>query len=252
MESPQQVKSDPAAPAAVYTAPREISVHHVARLMKMRGARAVVVVDALIPVGLVTDRDIVLRVTAAGLDAARVPVGTIMTTPLITMTSADRVDDAVALMDRHAVRQLPIVNQAGHLVSLLGLDDLLRLKRAGTATFAGLAQTETAFSPPSKTGATAPITKFSELGAPSPVQQQTTAPVTVRPVMVVPMIERRRWARLFFAARTWYQTNTKWVLLVIAVAVVGAGIAMVLRSFYDYEGSFYEPKDVSRERQARP
>ncbi|TPW02617.1 MAG: putative signal transduction protein, partial [bacterium] len=99
-----------AAQAAVYTAPRIIPVQH----------------------------DIMVRVTAPGLDAAKVMVGTIMSAPLVTIAESESVGNAVALMGRHGIRRLPIVDQAGFLVTLLTLDDILRLNLADSSVLTGI------------------------------------------------------------------------------------------------------------------
>jgi CBS-domain-containing membrane protein len=242
METPRVAGAEQGLPATAHAAPRDISVHHVARLMKARGVTAVVVVDAMKPVGIVTDRDIVLRVTAPGLDATKITVGVIMTSPVKALTTGDRLDDALALMDRHAIRQLPIVDQSGHLTALLSLDDLLRLKRAGTVTFTGLLSE----SPPEVTApipGPPPAAKFSKISAPEGFARPAAV---ARPAVVVPMVKRRQWTRVRFSIQSWYHRNGKWMIFMLAVAIVGTGIALVVGSFYNYKPKHYEPKDSTR------
>lgn len=112
----------------VYTVPPDAVVREAAELMRVRGVGDVVVVEGLKPVGILTDRDIVLRVTARGLDPAQVPVREVMSAPLITVTRETEVREGIALMGRHGIRRLPIVDKEGRLASILTLDDILLLQ----------------------------------------------------------------------------------------------------------------------------
>ncbi len=46
--------------------------------------------------------------------------------------------------------------------------------------------------------------------------------------------------------RTWYRRNGKWVIAMLVVSLIGAGIVLVLRSVYEYQSGYYEPKDIPR------
>jgi len=46
--------------------------------------------------------------------------------------------------------------------------------------------------------------------------------------------------------RAWYRRNGKWVIVMLVVSLIGAGIVLVLRSVYEYVPSYYEPKDTTR------
>ena len=46
--------------------------------------------------------------------------------------------------------------------------------------------------------------------------------------------------------RAWYRRNGKWVIVMLVVSLIGAGIVLVLRSVYEYQPSPYEPKDTPR------
>ena len=97
------------------------------------------VVDDLAPVGVVTARDIMARVTASGLDPAKVAVEAVMSSPLVTVAEDGSVSDALAVMGNHGIRRVPVVNEAGRLVMLLTMDDILMLNLAagGCARAAG-------------------------------------------------------------------------------------------------------------------
>lgn len=107
--------------------PKETAVD-VARRMRERQVGTVVVVDdAAQPMGLVTDRDLAVRVVAAGREGARTPVTDIMT-PMPTAVLEDTsIESALGHMRVGRIRRLPVVNGAGALVGIVALDDILAL-----------------------------------------------------------------------------------------------------------------------------
>jgi CBS domain-containing protein len=107
----------------VVTATPEASAISVARLMRDTSVGSVVIVDhGGSPAAMITDRDLALRVFAAGLDA-EVPVGDHASRPLVCGESAMELDEAAALMVQHRVRRLPVVD-AGRLAGIVTLDDI--------------------------------------------------------------------------------------------------------------------------------
>lgn len=74
--------------------------------------------------GIVTDRDIVVRVLSEGTDPAGVTVGEICSRELTTIAPTARVDDAVRLIREKAIRRLPVVGQAGEVVGIVTIGDL--------------------------------------------------------------------------------------------------------------------------------
>jgi CBS domain-containing protein len=74
--------------------------------------------------GMITDRDIAIRLVAEGLDPSKTKVSDIMT-PGVTYCFDDQsVEEASALMEAHQIRRLPILNRDKHLVGILSLGDL--------------------------------------------------------------------------------------------------------------------------------
>lgn len=102
----------------------------VAQLMRKHHVGAVVVVDSpktRRPVGIVTDRDLVLELMAEGLDPAVFTAGDIMSiNPILASPSIDALD-AVQLMNTHRLRRLPIADDSGQLVGIVTMDDLIEL-----------------------------------------------------------------------------------------------------------------------------
>jgi CBS domain-containing protein len=93
-----------------------------ADLMNRDVVGAVVVVDHDRPVGIVTDRDLVVRglVRRLLLDAR---IDSVMTAELITLPGDADLHDAMALFQRHAVRRLPLL-QDGRMVGMITIDDI--------------------------------------------------------------------------------------------------------------------------------
>ena len=126
----------------VVTATRDMSVAEAARLMRETHVGDVVVIDGLRPgtrpVGMLTDRDIVLEVVAAGLDPASVKVGDLLCEPLVTVSGTTGYVDTVRIMAEHGIRRLPVVTESGDLVGIVTLDDLLALVVVPLADLAGV------------------------------------------------------------------------------------------------------------------
>jgi len=78
-----------------------------------------------VPVGVLTDRDIVVSIVARGADPKALTVGDVMTANPVTAYELDAVEDAVQEMRRVGVRRLPVVGKLGELKGVLSLDDVL-------------------------------------------------------------------------------------------------------------------------------
>ena len=103
----------------------DMPVEQVGRLMREHNTGYVVVVDAgRRPVGVVTDRDLVLRVLAAGLPAT-VPVDGAMTHEPVTISVRKDSEDAARHMAQRGCRRLPTIDDDGRVVGVVTFDDLL-------------------------------------------------------------------------------------------------------------------------------
>jgi CBS domain-containing protein len=94
-----------------------------AGLMAKYDVGVIPIVDAETLVGLVTDRDLVVRVLAARQDPAEVLLRSIVTKEPVTVTPDTRLSEARDLMQEHRVRRLPVV-KADRLVGIVSLGDL--------------------------------------------------------------------------------------------------------------------------------
>jgi len=108
---------------SVRTASPEMSVRDAASLMREGDMGAVPVVDSGKLIGIVTDRDIVIRVVAEGKDSTT-PVAAAMTTTLFTVTPDDFVFEAIRLMGDKQIRRIPVINEAGELAGIIAMADI--------------------------------------------------------------------------------------------------------------------------------
>jgi len=110
---------------------RDSSVQEAARLMRQHHVGALVIVDKLdghvVPVGIITDRDLVVEVMATELDKKTITVGDIMVQELFSIKENTAVHDAVNFMRRKTIRRLPIINDAGELVGIITTDDIMEI-----------------------------------------------------------------------------------------------------------------------------
>jgi CBS domain-containing protein len=109
------------------TAAPDQRVVDVARLMATSHVGAVLVVEGGRPVGIVTDRDLVLRYLAQDRPPRDAPIRDFMTGDLVVAQVNDAIDHALFTMRQRGIRRLPIVSADGTLVGLVALDDLLVL-----------------------------------------------------------------------------------------------------------------------------
>lgn len=114
-----------------------------ARLMRENHIGYLVVVEpdlgdtAVKPVGVLTDRDIVVAVVARETDPRSLRVGDVMTRQPVVAAEGDSIATALQEMRRIGVRRLPVVGQRGQLVGVLSLDDVLDGLAADLQSVAG-------------------------------------------------------------------------------------------------------------------
>ena len=115
----------------VVIASRDTSVLDAAKLMRHHHVGDIVVTEESngrrVPVGIVTDRDMVLEVLAEELDPRRISVEDIMNPELITVRESEETLPAIQQMRAKGVRRVPVVRDDGALAGILAVDDLLEL-----------------------------------------------------------------------------------------------------------------------------
>ena len=118
-----KVKSVMSSP--VHSISAQQSIFEAAKLMDSDDVGVLPVVDDDELVGIVTDRDIIVRAVANGSDLDDV-VATIMTRTVETCRPDDDVDDALAQMGDAQVRRLPVVDNYGSVIGVLSIGDVAR------------------------------------------------------------------------------------------------------------------------------
>lgn len=112
-------------------AQRETTVLEASRLMRQYHVGDLIVVDddsgKRVPVGIVTDRDIVLEVVSMELDTSVLTAGDIMGLEIATVKENEGVFETIRYMRTKGVRRLPVVDAQGALIGIVTLDDLLEL-----------------------------------------------------------------------------------------------------------------------------
>ena len=115
----------------VVFATRETSIPEAAQLMRKFHVGDLVVVDEIdskrVPVGIVTDRDIVIEIVSQSLDFNAFSVGDIMSPQLISVQEKEGVFETIRLMRAKGIRRIPVVNQEGGLEGIVSADDILDL-----------------------------------------------------------------------------------------------------------------------------
>jgi CBS domain-containing protein len=111
----------------VQTLPPQATCTEAAQLMRDERIGSVVVVENGRPLGIVTDRDLVIRVIADGGEAEKLELCNVMSEEPIFVGSDRSLDQVVATMRDLAIRRVPVVDEAGQLTGLVSMDDLLVL-----------------------------------------------------------------------------------------------------------------------------
>lgn len=115
----------------VVIVPKDAQVLEAAQLMRSYHVGDLVIIEERagkrIPVGIITDRDIVVEVVAKNVALDAVSIGDVMSFELTTASEDDDIFDTVKLMRAKGVRRLPVVDKQGALTGILAIDDLLGL-----------------------------------------------------------------------------------------------------------------------------
>ena len=108
----------------VETISPDTSVKEAAQRMRSMDVGSLPVCDGRRLLGMVTDRDITVRVTAEGRDAASTPVQEAMTPDVCFVFEDQDVQEAARLMEERQIRRLPVLSRDKKLVGILALGDI--------------------------------------------------------------------------------------------------------------------------------
>jgi len=130
----------------VVCATRDTTVTEAASLMRQHHIGDLIIVESRngkrMPVGIVTDRDIVVEVVAAGIDPRELKLGDLRLAALVTVDEGASYAQTVSKMSAKGVRRIPVVAADGALVGIITFDDMLWQLAAPLAALAGLSGRE--------------------------------------------------------------------------------------------------------------
>ncbi len=110
---------------------RATTILEAAKLMRSEHVGDLVVTDnrngRQVPVGILTDRDIVVELLAEEIELDKVSVGDAMSYELLSVKEQDGLQETIEKMRNRGVRRLPVVDDAGALVGIVTVDDLMEL-----------------------------------------------------------------------------------------------------------------------------
>ena len=108
-----------------------VTVKYAASQMTRLEIGCLVITEGSNVVGIVTERDILIKIVSAGLDPSVIKVNEIMSNPVIIVTPETALDEAVELMFKHQIKKLPVIqdiNGNTMLVGLVTLTDIARMQ----------------------------------------------------------------------------------------------------------------------------
>lgn len=122
------------------------SLREAVQLMRTQHVGDVLVVEKLTgnntPVGILTDRDIIIEVLAEDVDIDSLTVGDVMSELLITVTEDTGLPEILDVMRSHGIRRLPVIDRNGSLQGIISIDDILELLAELLQKLAILVKTE--------------------------------------------------------------------------------------------------------------
>ena len=132
----------------VFTIEANDEVTHAAQLMREKHVGYLVVAEpdlvgqCVRPVGVLTDRDIVITVVAREVDPKTLKVRDIMTPNPVTIDEAESMETALQKMREFGIRRLPVIDRNGALMGILAADDILCVLAADTEDMVTAARTQ--------------------------------------------------------------------------------------------------------------
>ena len=111
----------------------DASITDAANLMRESDIGDIVVVEDNRLSGILTDRDIVVRVLAEGYDPAAITVGDICSREITAISASSSVDDALKLIRDRAIRRLPVIDDDGGVVGIVTIGDIARARDRSSA-----------------------------------------------------------------------------------------------------------------------
>jgi signal-transduction protein with cAMP-binding, CBS, and nucleotidyltransferase domain len=107
----------------VLTATPTTTVAQAAKLMTERGVGSIIIAESKKPVGILTERDLLMKVVSLDLTPSKIKIGKIMSSPVTTVGPDVDIAEAARLMARGRIRRLPVVER-GKLIGILTASDI--------------------------------------------------------------------------------------------------------------------------------
>ena len=130
----------------VYFVSRDNTVVEAAKLMRDHHVGALVVTEQREgkphPIGLLTDRDIVVEIIAEDIKVENLLVGDVMSLDLLSIGEDDGISESLKLMKTRGVRRVPVLDGKGELAGILAVDDLIGLLAEELADISQLVERE--------------------------------------------------------------------------------------------------------------
>jgi CBS domain-containing protein len=111
----------------VRTLDPNVTVRNIATKMAKESTDCIVLVQGDKPLGVITERDLVIKILGDGLNPDRVLARDIMSTSLITISPKASMSDAAKLMSEYKIRRLLVVDEDGSLIGIASADDLAKI-----------------------------------------------------------------------------------------------------------------------------
>lgn len=100
------------------------SIGSLARMMRDEDIGSIPIGENDRLVGMVTDRDIVCKALANGKDISSLTARDVMSSPIVYCRADEDVGDAARIMEEHAIRRLPVINENKRMVGMLSMGDI--------------------------------------------------------------------------------------------------------------------------------
>ena len=114
----------------VWSIDPDASVLEALTLMAEKRIGALLVMDATVPVGIISERDYARSVALKGKTSRATPVRQIMTSPVVRVGPHQSVQEALALVTDRRVRHLPVIAEDGSLAGMVSIGDLVKARIA--------------------------------------------------------------------------------------------------------------------------
>lgn len=110
---------------------QDSSILEAAQVMRKNHVGEVIIVEhqkaKTIPLGIVTDRDLVIEIMAMEVDVEKINLGSIMCFELITVSDDTSLNDALEIMQINGIRRAPVIDGSGALIGLINIESILKI-----------------------------------------------------------------------------------------------------------------------------